>query len=310
MGTKYLLYFDENGKMVFNETPDRPLLRPFEPFDVQYLIVGAGARGGSWNGLEGTQYEGGYGGGSAGGMTTGTTTITSVINNIIIGGNTGSTNGERSSFNGILSMALAGDGVGGNGDNSFFPNLNRCGGGINWDNTLPGCGTSYAAGGGAGLGGDGGDADSSGGGIGGDPLYFGDSFWGFTDLYLGRGGSGGGMPGGIGQTLIGNTNLTGAGHEIYGFNSYADGAQWWDSTNFEYGYFGNGGGGGFGLGGGNFQGGYGSKGLVVVKYEGTPKAFSYAKTVPDNLDRSYTIQKNGWTYHIFTWSGQLIVNAS
>lgn len=247
------------------------------PYTIDYLVV-AGGGGAS------------AGGAGAGGYRSGSMTVyAGDVMPVIVGAGgaasgsyqTSATNGEDSSFGGIVSIgggrsggALPSPGAssGGSGGGGHNANGGAAGttgqgnaGGAGWTNNV------YSTGGGGGGAGAAGVAASGNAGAGGAGLNW---------LSLGTfraGGGGGSNDSRGGAGAAGGSGGGGAG-------SYGGGSNGTANT-------GGGGGGGGYNGGGWTSGGNGGSGVVIVRYSGTPRASGGTIT-----------QSGGYTYHTFNSS--------
>jgi hypothetical protein len=266
-------------------------------FIADILLVGAGGGGG------GTGFNGGGGGGAGGYITQQITFAGGTTYPIVLGaggtnGNGYGTNGVSTTFFGLT--AVGGGGGGGNGSTVPNGSAGGSGGGRGRDQTTAAGGAGTAGQGFAG-GGAGGNSCSSGGGGGGASQV------GYT------GGSD------CGTARTGNLSRGGDGYSWLDSVYYAGGGGGsWEgiSTNLPPGGLGGGGvgtgtangqnagsgvaytGGGGGGGQGSALAGNGGSGIVIVRYNGIPRATGGTIT-----------QANGITTHTFTSSGSFVVTA-
>ena len=274
---------------------------------VDYLIVaGGGAGGRGENSGWPVAYEGG--GGGAGGFLTGSTTLSVGSYTIVVGDGGVASDGENSSFNGLVAFG------GGKGGSASVGGSGGSGGGGTYSGYPGGLGTEgqgYAGeghnGGGSGYGGGGGGAAGGGGelsgktrsygadgllsSLSGNPTYYaaggGGVGWDGASYYKGLGGSS------IGGDSAGDQRLAGSGGDADmnsgsgggGALSHADAVQ--------------------------YSGGKGGSGIVIVRYEYTPfiaNGGTIVYTDSDGLNPSPTPTVDSvYKVHIFTSSGDLEV---
>ena len=246
---------------------------------IDYLLLGGGGAGGTQT----TANYGGAGGGAGGSVVNGSTTIENGVYSVIVGAGGVSSNGGASSFGTIASAFGGYRGGQGTRGPSGGGNVYHSGG-LGYNN-----GDVWSAGGGgAGASANGGSVIWNGnypsnyggnGGVGSDILY---NTWGY-DMSLGYGGGGGFYTSGH----FGSGNGYG-GDGSTDIESATSGAL--NSSTA-----GNGGG-----GGGKYVttkgGADGSRGIVILRYLGSPKASGGTISTHD-----------GYTFHLFTTSGSFVL---
>jgi autotransporter-associated beta strand protein len=234
--------------------------------NVDYLVVGGGGGGGA------VQASGGGGGG---GVQSGAITLTGSSYGVAVGvgGAAGTSGGSSVAFGVTATGGIAGTSLGGNGGASGSPQLLT--GGTGW---VQGGGQDGLAGGGgagAGVRGNNGGTNSV-GGNGGAGLA--STITGSSVFYAG-GGGGGSEYTGSGATLSGTGGAGGGGNGGLGVSSSAKNGG--PAT-----FYGGGGGGG---GAYNGPGGSGYRGVVIVRYAGTPLASGGSITSGTGTAAGYTI---------------------